>query len=168
MVRSTLDSQSNYVQRLNDYLRSVGVDFKFLTPGKSMPTVPLAAAAIGVDEAQILKSLLFEGSDGNVVLVVASGGYPVDPTAVAEVSGLLQPRLAKPAKVLELTGYPAGGVPPVGHATPIKTFIDDRVMKLDVAFGGGGSEHVLLRIRPSDILRLTGGQIVSVVSTTPQ
>jgi prolyl-tRNA editing enzyme YbaK/EbsC (Cys-tRNA(Pro) deacylase) len=168
MVRSSLDTQPNYVQRLDDYLRAASVDFEILTPGKSMPTVPLAAAAIGVDEAQILKSLLFEGKDGSVVLVVASGGFPVDPTAVAEASGLIQPRLAKSGKVLELTGYPAGGVPPVGHATQIKTLIDNRVMQLDVAYGGGGSEHVLLRIRPIDILQLTGGQIVSVVSTTPR
>jgi prolyl-tRNA editing enzyme YbaK/EbsC (Cys-tRNA(Pro) deacylase) len=168
MAWTSLDGDDQYVQRLEDYLRSTGVEFEFLTPGKSMPTVPLAAAAIGVDEAQILKSLLFEGNDGNVVLVVASGVFPVDPTAVAEASGLHQPRLAKPAKVLELTGYPAGGVPPVGHTTPIKTLIDQRVMLLDIAFGGGGSEHVLVRIRPADIVNLTGGQVVSVVSTTPR
>jgi prolyl-tRNA editing enzyme YbaK/EbsC (Cys-tRNA(Pro) deacylase) len=79
----------------------------------------------------------------------------------------VRPRLAKPKRVLELTGYPAGGVPPVGHTTKIKTLIDHRVMDLDVAFGGGGSEAVLLRIQPDDILRLTGAQIVSVVSTSP-
>jgi prolyl-tRNA editing enzyme YbaK/EbsC (Cys-tRNA(Pro) deacylase) len=133
-----------------------------------MPTVPLAAAAIGVDEAQILKTLLFEGIDGGVVLVIASGGFPVDPEEVAQLSGLAQPRLARPPKVLQVTGYPAGGVPPVGHLTPLNVLIDRRVMQLDVAFGGGGSEHVLLQIRPADILHLTGGQVVSVVSTSPR
>jgi prolyl-tRNA editing enzyme YbaK/EbsC (Cys-tRNA(Pro) deacylase) len=167
MARMSFDSDAKYVQRLDDFLRSTGVEFELLTPGKPMPTVTLAAAAIGVDEAQILKSLLFQGQDGNVVLVIASGGFPVDPAAVAEASGLLQPRLAKPPKVLELTGFPAGGVPPVGHATPIRTLIDHRVMLLDIAFAGGGSEDVLLRIRPTDILQLTGGEVVSVVSTAP-
>jgi prolyl-tRNA editing enzyme YbaK/EbsC (Cys-tRNA(Pro) deacylase) len=167
MAKTSPDTDDKYVQQLEDFLRSTGVDYQFLRPGKPMPTVPLAAAAIGVDEAQILKSLLFEGKSGNVALVIASGIFPVDPTAIAEASGLVQPRLARPAKVLELTGYPAGGVPPVGHGSSIKTFIDDRVMQLDVAFAGGGSEQVLLRIRPNDILRLTGGKIVSVVSTFP-
>ena len=168
MGRSNLDGDTEYVQRLDEYLRSTGIEFAFLTPGQPMPTVPLAAAAIGVDEAQILKSLLFEGQDGGVVLVIASGGFPVDPSAVTAASGLVQPRLAKPAKVLEITGYPAGGVPPVGHATPIKTLIDNRVMLLDIAFAGGGSEDVLLRIRPTDILQLTNGEVVSVVSTAPR
>src|SRR5215211_6049388 len=166
-MAQTSNGDQEYVQRLDDYLRTTGVDYEFLRPGKPMPTVPLAAAAIGVDEAQILKSLLFEGKAGNVVLVIASGIFPVDPTAIAEASGLVEPRLARTSKVLQLTGYPAGGVPPVGHTSPIKTLIDDRVMLLDVAFGGGGSERVLLRIRPNDILRLTNGKIVSVVSTSP-
>ena len=166
-MAQTPNGDLEYVQRLDNYLRTTGVDYEILRPGKPMPTVLLAAAAIGVDEAQILKSLLFEGKSGSVVLVIASGIFPVDPTAIAQASGLVEPRLARPSKVLQLTGYPAGGVPPVGHTSPIKTLIDDRVMLLDVAFGGGGSERVLLRIRPNDILRLTNGKIVSVVSTSP-
>jgi prolyl-tRNA editing enzyme YbaK/EbsC (Cys-tRNA(Pro) deacylase) len=154
-----------FVQRLEDYLSRSGIDFELLTPGSPMPTVPMAAAAIGVDEAQIVKSLLFEARDGDVVLVVASGALPVDAAKIAEVSGLVQPRLAKPAKVIEVTGYPAGGVPPVGFSTKIMTLIDRQVLRHDQVYGGGGSEHVLLRIRTVDLLRLTDGIVVSVAST---
>jgi Cys-tRNA(Pro) deacylase len=168
MTQSEVTTQIDYIGLLDEYLRSSGIDYEFLKPGKPMPTVPLAAAAIGVDEAQILKTLLFEEKDGNVVLVVASGPLPVDPAKLAAASGLDQPRLARATKVLQLTGFPAGGVPPVGHTTSIRTLIDDRVMQLDVAYGGGGHEDVLLRIRPADILKLTNGEIVSVTSSTPR
>jgi prolyl-tRNA editing enzyme YbaK/EbsC (Cys-tRNA(Pro) deacylase) len=168
MTQPETATEIDFVSQLDDYLRSSGVEYEFLMPGKPMPTVPLAAAAIGADEAQILKTLLFEGKDGNVVLVVASGPLPVDPAKLAAASGLDQPRLARAARVLQLTGFPAGGVPPVGHTTRIRTLIDDRVMELAVAYGGGGHEDVLLQIRPADILKLTNGEIVSVTSLPPR
>ena len=60
------------------YLRERGVDTELLTPGVPMPTVPLAAAAIGVTEDQIIKSLLFRDSRGDLVLAIASGTARID------------------------------------------------------------------------------------------
>ena len=128
-----------------------------------MPTVPLAAAAIGVREEQILKSLVFEDREtGKLVLAIACGTGRVDRARLAAEMGLQRPRLADAAAVLAATGYPAGGVPPVGHATPLAVVMDRRAAALEVAYGGGGAEELLLRIRPADILRLTGGTVANI------
>jgi prolyl-tRNA editing enzyme YbaK/EbsC (Cys-tRNA(Pro) deacylase) len=146
------------------YLRDLGVDAELLTPGVPMPTVPLAAAAIGVTEDQIIKSLLFRDSRGELVLAIASGTARIDRSLLATATGLDRPRLADPATVLAVTGFPAGGVSPVAHATPIRVVIDRRAAVLDVVFGGGGAEDVLLRISPADIIRLTGAEVVDIAS----
>jgi Cys-tRNA(Pro) deacylase len=154
---TALDVQA---RRLEEYLLVNGVSCEFLNPGTPMPTVPLAAAAIGVEERLILKSILFEGRNGEVALAIASGTSRIDRKALAAISGLVAPRLAKPDIVMERTGFPAGGISPVGHATEFPVFIDEAVMELDEAFGGGGHEDVLLRLRPRDIARLTNARIV--------
>jgi len=149
--------------RLLAYLRAHDVEAEIVAPGVPMPTVPAAAAAIGVREAQILKSLLFAGRDGCLVLAIACGPARISRERLARVAGLERPRLAHPDVVLAATGYPAGGVPPIAHATPLPVVMDRRAAALDVAYGGAGAEEFLLRIRPADILRLTGGIVADLV-----
>jgi Cys-tRNA(Pro) deacylase len=146
------------------YLRDCGVDAELLAPGVPMPTVPLAAAAIGVTEDQIIKSLLFRDSHGNLVLAIASGAARIDRGLLAAATGLDRPKLADPATVLAATGFPAGGVSPVAHATPVRVVIDRRAAALKVVYGGGGAEDVLLKISPRDIIRLTDAEIVDITS----
>jgi prolyl-tRNA editing enzyme YbaK/EbsC (Cys-tRNA(Pro) deacylase) len=145
-------------------LRDAGVDAELLAPGVPMPTVPLAAAAIGVREEQIVKSLLFCDKSGRCVLAIASGTARIDRARLAAVTGLDRPRLADPATVLAVTGFPAGGVAPVGHATDLRVVIDRRAAALDVVYGGGGSEETLLRISPREIIRLTNAETVDIVA----
>jgi prolyl-tRNA editing enzyme YbaK/EbsC (Cys-tRNA(Pro) deacylase) len=151
------------VQRLRDYLVAHQIEPAFIAPGVPMPTVPLAAAAIGVSEAQILKSLLFTNPTGEAVMVIASGPSRVDRQRLSSVTGIDRLRMADPDTVLRLTGFPAGGVAPVGHTSPLRVIIDHRVAALDIAFGGGGVEEYLLKISPADIQRLTNGEIADVV-----
>jgi prolyl-tRNA editing enzyme YbaK/EbsC (Cys-tRNA(Pro) deacylase) len=151
-------------ERLNRYLRTHDIDAELVAPGVPMPTVPLAAAAIGVRPEQILKSLLFKDRRGAFVLVIACGTGRIASDRLAAVAGLDRPRLADPETVFRVTGYPAGGVAPVGHASPVRVLIDRRAAGLDVAYGGGGAEQLLLRIRPADIIRLTGAEVVDVVA----
>ena len=61
-----------------------------------------------------------------------------------------------------ITGYPVGGVAPVGHAEPVPVVIDQAVMRLPVAYGGGGADEVLLEIEPFAILRLTGATVADI------
>jgi Cys-tRNA(Pro) deacylase len=144
------------------FLRERGVDAELLAPGVPMPTVPLAAAAIGVAEDQIIKSLLFRDTRGELVLAIASGTARIDRSLLAFATGLEKPRLADPATVLAATGFPAGGVAPVGHATPVRVVIDRRAAVMEVVYGGGGTEDVLLKIRPRDIIRLTSAEIADI------
>jgi Cys-tRNA(Pro) deacylase len=138
------------------------IDAEIVLPDAATPTVQAAAAALGVDESQILKSLLFVDGDGRVFLAIASGTARVNRERLAEIVGAERVRLAPPQLVLEHTGYPAGGVAPVAHATPIPVVIDRGVLDLAVAFAGGGTEAALLRISPQEIVRLTGAVIADL------
>lgn len=123
------------------------------------PTVPAAAAALGVTAGQIIKSLLFLVRD-QPVLVIASGETLVDRGALAARYGVgkKQIKLADAETVLRITGYPAGGVPPFGHPAALPTLLDRRVAAWDVIYGGGGDDRTLLRVAPGELARVTGAE----------
>jgi prolyl-tRNA editing enzyme YbaK/EbsC (Cys-tRNA(Pro) deacylase) len=147
---------------LTAFIEEHRLDAEIVLPGVPVLTVPQAAAAIGAEEDQILKTLLFHDRAGRFILVIASGTARVDRERLATVAELDRPRMADAATVLAITGYPAGAVPPVAHLTPLRVIMDTRTAALDIAYGGGGSDDALLRIRPADILRLTGADVADV------
>src|SRR6476469_2244017 len=133
-----------------------GIEVELVEPGAPMPTVPLAAAAIGVSETAIIKSVLFEDRAGSVVLAIVNGTNRISRPALAAAAGFAKLWLASPELVLERTGFPAGGVAPVGHVTKVPVVIDRRVIAQAWVYGGAGTEDALLKIRPADIAALTG------------
>lgn len=135
---------------------------ELVVPGVPTPTVPDAAAALGVAPAQILKSLLFVAPDGAATLAVVTGDSRVDRARLAAVAGVERLKMAAPEVVLARTGYPAGGVAPVCHATPLPVVVDRAVLDLAVAFAGGGRDDAMLRITPREIVRLTGATIADI------
>ena len=148
--------------RLARFLADSRTDYEFVAPGVPIPTVAAAATAIGVPEAAILKTLVFQAADGDCVAAVAAGPAPVDRRKLAAIVGVPRLALASPETVLEVTGFPAGGVAPLGHATVLPVIVDRSVLKLPVAWGGGGDESLLLRIDPAAIVRLTDAVVADI------
>ncbi|MGA1500661.1 MAG: YbaK/EbsC family protein, partial [Ilumatobacteraceae bacterium] len=82
-----------------------------------------AAAAIGVDIGQIVKSLIF-AVDGEVVLAYVSGANQLDEKKLAAAAGGSKCSRVDADVVREATGFPIGGVPPFGFEKKLRIFID--------------------------------------------
>jgi prolyl-tRNA editing enzyme YbaK/EbsC (Cys-tRNA(Pro) deacylase) len=120
-----------------------------------------AAAAIGCRVEQIAKSIVFRGTaSGEPILVVASGGSRVDERRLARAAGEPIER-ADPELVKQELGFAIGGVPPLGHARPVRTFFDPRLLDLDVVWAAAGTPHAVFSIAPPDLLRATGGELLA-------
>jgi len=145
--------------KLEAFLQQAGVEGGVIRLPAETPTVERAAEALGVTADRIIKSLLFRAKDGECVLVIAAGTARVDPKKLAAVTGKDRWRLAAPDVVLAVTGYPAGGTPPIGHATKLRVLMDAKAAALDVVYGGGGALDCMLRVRVADIRRLTGVEV---------
>jgi Cys-tRNA(Pro)/Cys-tRNA(Cys) deacylase len=79
-----------------------------------------------------------------------------------DLTGLRGLDLAPSEVVLEKTGYPAGGTPPVGHVTTLDVILDSGVNDLPVVYGGGGRIDSLLRITPVEIIRVTNATVAAI------
>lgn len=120
-----------------------------------------AARAIGTTLGQIVKSLVFV-ADGRPVLALTSGKNRVDHGKLARAAGAARLERAGADLVRAATGYAIGGVPPVGHETPMPTFIDEDLLAYDVVYAAAGTPTAVFPIAPKDLVRVTGGTVADL------
>ena len=149
---------------LADFIRAHGLDAELVSPGVPMPTVDAAAAVLDVPPERIFKSILFQARDGTCAMAIASGNARIDAKRLEALTGLAGLRLASPEVALAVTGYPAGGTPPVGHRERFPVVVDPGVAAQPWGWAGGGRKELMVRIASADIVRLTGARVATVVS----
>jgi len=157
-----MTSLSASAQRVQDALDQLGLTLEVVELPDSTRTAVDAAQAIGCTVAQIAKSLIFRGKQSNgPVLVIASGTNRVNEQAVAAEWG--EPIGKADADfVRSRTGFVIGGVPPVGHLERLDTFIDEDLLQLDVIWAAAGTPNAVFRLLPDELVRATGGRVVSI------
>jgi len=69
---------------------------------------------------------------------------------------------ADPDFVQSVTGFAIGGVPPVGHRTPITTFIDEDLMHFEEIWAAAGTPNAVFKLTPAEMAAMTHGQVVSI------
>lgn len=140
----------------------LGEGFEVLEFETSTRTAADAAAAIGCSVGQIAKSLIFRAVDsGRPVLAIASGSVRVDEARLSDLLGEEIGR-ADAEFVREQTGFAIGGVPPVGHRSASVIFIDETLLGFETIWAAGGTPNSVFRLRPDDLVRLTGGTVASI------
>ena len=149
-------------QKVQDALRAAGFANEVVELPESTRTAAEAATALGCAVGQIVKSLVFRAeASGRAVLVVASGAHRVDEKLVAAEAGEPIGR-ASPDFVREQTGYAIGGVPPVGHPSPLLTIVDEALLGYAEIWAAAGHPNAVFRLTPEELLRMTGGRVVRV------
>jgi prolyl-tRNA editing enzyme YbaK/EbsC (Cys-tRNA(Pro) deacylase) len=125
-------------------------------------TVEEAAAACGCPIGAIVKSLVFATRDtGEPRLLLVSGANRVDEAAVA---GEIGEALVRPdAKAVRAwTGFAIGGIPPLGHAAPLQTFLDRDLLPYPTVWAAAGTPTSVFSIIPGDLVRATGAAVLRV------
>jgi prolyl-tRNA editing enzyme YbaK/EbsC (Cys-tRNA(Pro) deacylase) len=124
-----------------------------------------AAAAIGVAVGQIVKSLVF-AVDGEIVMAYMSGANQLDEKKLAVAAGGVKCARVDADAVRAATGYPIGGVPPFGHATTLRIFIDPDLLQYDgvdeFVWAAAGTWNDVFPIAPNDLVRASGAMVVDL------
>lgn len=152
-------------ERFRQTLLDLGEDGAVRETDDSAHTAAEAAAALGVPVATIVKSLVFTltapGAEAAPLLVLASGANEVDVHRIgAQLGG--EVGKANAATVKEATGYSIGAVPPLGHPRPLRTLIDESLLRYDVLWAAAGTATAVFPITPDRLLELTGGEVVPI------
>ncbi len=141
-------------------LRGHGVDAAVTEFAESTRTAQEAAAAVGTTTAQIVKSLVFVAGE-RPILALVSGANRVDLNKLGAAAGGTV-RRADADAVRTATGYAIGGVPPVGHETPLITYCDETLLGYDVVWAAAGTPNAVFPIAPRDLVRISGAALVDL------
>jgi prolyl-tRNA editing enzyme YbaK/EbsC (Cys-tRNA(Pro) deacylase) len=128
--------------------RDLGLQVDVRTLDQPTRTVSEAASAVGCGDAQIAKTLVFI-ADGDPVLVVASGAHRVDTESLCEID-----------EVRVATGYPVGGVSPLGCGIPIA--FDEALLQYDKVFVAGGDGNTLFEVEPRTLAEAIHAKVARV------
>lgn len=153
---------SSGVQQVRQAIKSHGLDCQVIEMEATTRSAEDAAQAVGCRVEQIVKSLVFKGKKAQTpILILASGANRVNVKNLKEhVSGAV--KMAHPDFVQAKTGFAIGGVPPVGHSQPLKTFIDKDLMQYEEIWAAAGTANTMFKITPQDLQKITAGQVISI------
>jgi len=149
-------------QKVQDTLTALGFVHQVIEFEQTTRTSAEAAQAVGCAVGQIAKSLVFKGKQsGKAILVIASGANRVDEKKLRELAG---EKIEKPDAdfVRSRTGFVIGGVPPMSHAEPLETFIDETLMQYESIWAAAGTPNAVFKLTPADLVQMTGGRVVSI------
>jgi len=151
-------------RRVRDALLGLGLPADIVRLADSTRTAPEAAAAVGCELGAIVKSLVMRGAgSGEPALVLVSGSNRADEALLA---GALGEAVERPdaAFVREVTGYSIGGIPPVGHPAPLRTLLDEDLLRYEIVWAAAGHPHAVFGIAPSVLADAAGATVTRLAA----
>jgi prolyl-tRNA editing enzyme YbaK/EbsC (Cys-tRNA(Pro) deacylase) len=153
-------------QRVLDAAARKGVTIEIVTFPDSTHTAAEAAAAVGAELGQIVKSLVFVAPDdaGALVpfVVLTSGANRVDIGRLAAVVGQSAIRRATAREANELTGFPIGGIPPIGHQRPMRVVMDPDLGRYQLVWAAAGTPTAVFAVPPGTLRSLANATVAPI------
>ena len=148
------------VGRVRDALHQAGLPAEIVELPGAARTAKAAAEFLGCEVGQIANSLVFQAkTSGEALLVMSSGAKRVDLERLAQIVG--EPVGKADADfVRRVTGFVIGGVAPVGHVSPLRTFVEESLGAHSEIWAAAGHPHTVFRLTYADLLRITGGTAI--------
>lgn len=143
-------------------LAAFGVRSEVVEFTESTRSAADAAAAIGCELGQIVKSLVFKTrKSGQAVLMLANGANRVDEKRMRALVG---EKLGKADAdfVRAQTGFAIGGVPPFWAGQDLPVFVDEDLLQYEVVWAAAGTPNAVFALKPDELLRASGGKVEKI------
>lgn len=139
----------------------LGLSIDVITYPAGTRTAVDAAAAIGCDVAQIVKSLIFV-VDTTVTLALVSGANQLDEGKLCAAAGGDRARRADADQVRAATGFPIGGVAPFGHPAPLPVYVDPDLLRFETVWAAAGTPSTVFGVAPDALVQATGAVLAEL------
>jgi len=149
------------VVRVEAALAEAGVVTQVVWLDGAAKTAVEAATALGIEVGAIANSLVFL-LDGEPALVMTSGAHRVDTEWLGERVGGTFAR-ADAATVKDATGQVIGGIAPLGHPAPLRTFVDSALADYPEIWAAAGHAHTVFPLSYAQLVQITAGTVTPVV-----
>jgi len=161
------------IQRVREAAARKGVTLEIRVFGESTHTAEEAAAAVGAEIGQIVKSLVFvapgdsDTTELDPILCLVSGPNRVDLARLAAVTGEKDVRRATAREANELTGFSIGGIPPIGHSRPLRAVMDPDLGRFPVVWAAAGTPSAVFPVSPATLRTLANATVAPLAEDQP-
>jgi len=100
--------------------------------------------------------------DDEIVMALVSGSNQLDEKKLAAAAGGAKCSRVDADAVRAATGFPIGGVPPLGLATQMRMFIDPDLLQYDEVWAAAGTWNDVFSINPQVLAQVTGGLLIDL------
>lgn len=145
-------------------LRAAGVAFtvhEYERSGELHDFGVEAATALGVDAAQVFKTLVLT-ADGELVVAIVPVSGRVALKAVGTAIGVKRVEMCDPRIAERTTGYVRGGISPFGQRQSLRTVVDESAIAHDVVYVSGGRRGLDIAVAPADVERVLGATFAPI------
>ncbi len=122
----------------------------------------VSAAALGVDEHAVVKTLVMESETRAPLIVLMHGDCTVSTKNLARQIGAKRVEPCDPAVAQRHSGYQVGGTSPFATRKPMPVYVEKSVLELERIYINGGRRGLLVSINPSELVRLLKAAPVQV------
>lgn len=149
------------IERVQAYVQQRMPHLQVIEFQQDTSTSALAAAALDTEVGQIAKSMLFKAKTGQYFLVVSAGDVRMDTKALRDLIGS-KVWMANAEEVVEITGFPVGGVCPFDLKVEVPVYLDESLKRYDVVYTAAGTPNSALPITYEELMEITGGRPCNV------
>lgn len=148
-------------ERFATAARQRGLELEVRRWPEGTRTAEDAAAAVGCDVSQIVKSLVFV-ADGTPVVALTSGANRVDVVKLARTVDADGARKADADEVRDATGYAIGGTPPFGYPGPLPVVMDEDLLDHEVVWAAAGTPETVFSIDPGRLREASDATVADI------
>jgi Cys-tRNA(Pro) deacylase len=144
-------------------LRAAGIEFTdHLYEYEEKGGTAVSARELGVDEHNVVKTLVMEDERKNPLIVLMHGDRQVSTKELARVLGVKTISPCNPETATRHTGYMVGGTSPFGTRKSMPVCIERTILKLPRIYINGGRRGYLVGMNPADIAKVLDTKLVNV------
>ena len=160
------------VRRVLDAAQRKGIELEISSFAESTHTAEEAAAALGAELGQIVKSLVFvvPGKAGELepVICLVSGVNRVDMARLAAATGEPAIRRATAREANDLTGFTIGGIPPIGHTRTLRVIMDPDLGRYETVWAAAGLPTAVFPVPPATLRMLSNAEVTPLAEVVRQ
>ena len=141
-------------QKIKQILTSNQIEFEE-TEHEAVYTSHKAAQVIGLEAEEAgVKSLILKTKEGAFILILNPGNKKVDTKKISQMEDTKSIYFASPEEVIKVTGIPIGSIPPFGHKTKLKTYLNEELLDCEYLYFNPGSHTKTIKMPSKDLLRV--------------
>ena len=146
---------------LEKYLQENNIWHRFVDKPETIHTADAAQKA-GIDLHKVTKSLVILDQDNNPILAIIPGDCKLSFNKIKNVSNSKKVRLVPFEEAENYSGYLPGATPVIHHKLKMRVFLDEKLIKFESIYGGGGTRTKLLEMKVSDVIQFNEATVADI------